>query len=130
MTIAAWGQGHIYDGTRSHTAFQGSIPPFSRPSGLLQDQKYYERSKPSYAANLVSRFLSARTQGATGNGIVDDTKALHKAINAAASAGKILFVDAGTYRITATLHVPAGSKIVGESYPVIMSFVLRQHARS
>lgn len=121
MTIAAWGQGHIYDGTGSHTAFQGPIPPFSRPSGILDGQKYYERSKPSYAHIPVSRFLSARTHGATGNGIVDDTKALQKAINAAASAGKVLFIDAGTYKVTNTLHIPTGSKIVGESYPVIMS---------
>lgn len=121
MTIAAWGQGHIYDGTGSHTAFQGPIPPFSRPGGLLDGQKFYERSKPSYAQTPVSQFLSARTLGATGNGIVDDTKALQKAINAAASAGKVLFIDAGTYKVTNTLHIPTESKIVGESYPVIMS---------
>ena len=121
MTIAAWGQGHIYDGTGSHTAFQGPMPPFSRPSGLLDGQKYYERSKPSYAHIPVPRFLSARTHGATGNVIVDDTKALQKVINAAASAGKVLFIDAGTYKVTNTLHIPTGSKIIGESYPVIMS---------
>lgn len=121
MTIAAWGQGHISDGTGSHTAFQGPIPPFSRPSGLLDGQKYYERSKPSYADIPVSRFLSARTYGATGNGVVDDTKALQKAVNGAASAGKVLFIDAGIYKVTDTLYIPTGSKIVGESYPVIMS---------
>ncbi len=121
MTIAAWGQGHIYDGTGSHTAIQGPMPPFSRPSGLLDGQKYYERSKPSYAHIPVPRFLSAPTHDATGNSIVDDSKALQKVINAAASAGKVLFIDAGTYKVTNTLHIPTGSKIIGESYPVIMS---------
>lgn len=33
----------------------------------------------------------------------------------------MLFVDAGTYKVTKTLYVPPGSKIVGESYSVIMS---------
>ena len=120
MTIAAWGQGHKY-GPGGHTTFQSDIPPFSRPGGLVRGQQYYERSKPSYANVPVSQFLSARSQGAKGDGIADDTAALQEAINAAAEAGNILFVDAGTYRITKTLDIPAESKILGEGYPVIMS---------
>lgn len=34
---------------------------------------------------------------------------------------QLLFIDAGTYRITKTIYIPNGSKLVGESYPVIMS---------
>jgi glucan 1,3-beta-glucosidase len=37
------------------------------------------------------------------------------------AAGKVVFVDAGTYKLTRTVYIPAGSKIVGESYSVIMS---------
>lgn len=56
-----------------------------------------------------------------GDGKTDDTAALQKVINDAASSGKIVYFDAGTYRVTSTLKIPAGSKIVGEAYPVIMS---------
>ena len=42
-------------------------------------------------------------------------------ITQGALQGKIVFFDAGTYRVTNTLYFPGGSKIVGESYPVIMS---------
>lgn len=32
-----------------------------------------------------------------------------------------MFFDAGTYKVTSTLTIPPGSKVVGETYSVIMS---------
>lgn len=52
--------------------------------------------------------------------MTDDTHALQAAIEYAIHQNKILFLDAGDYKITSTLYVPAGSKIVGESYSVIL----------
>jgi glucan 1,3-beta-glucosidase len=69
----------------------------------------------------ASSFQSVRSAGATGNGVTDDTTALQNAINNALAAGDVVYFDSGTYRITSTLVIPAGSKIVGESYPIIMS---------
>ena len=119
--IAGWGQGHAYT-TNGSTSFEGPITPNPRPSSLLQgDGKYYERSKPQYQTLPVTDFLSVRSYGATGNGKTDDTDAFQKVILAGAAAGKVVFVDAGTYKVTKTVYIPAGSKIVGESYSVIMS---------
>lgn len=119
--ITGWGDGHSYT-PKGPNNFLGSITPVSRPSSLLaSDGSYYEASKPSYAQYSSSNFISARSSGATGNGRTDDTAALQKAINNAASSGKILFVDHGTYLVTSTIYIPAGSKIIGESYSVIMS---------
>ena len=120
MKVAAWGQGHEYTPT-GPSSFQGFIPGFPRSNGLSVGNVYYERSKPSYATVPVSQFLSTRTTGAKGDGIADDTAALQKAINTASLSGQIVFFDAGTYRITKTLYVPRGSKLVGESFSVIMS---------
>ncbi|KAH9827683.1 glycoside hydrolase family 55 protein [Teratosphaeria destructans] len=119
-TIAAWGEGHSYTPNGPHT-FQGSFTPVSRPSSLVSNTKYYTRSKPQYQSYPVSSFLSARSEGATGNGHTDDTAALQKAIDAAISQNKILFVDQGNYLVSNTIYIPAGSKIVGESYSVILS---------
>lgn len=33
---------------------------------------------------------------------------------------KIIFFDAGTYVVTSTIHIPAGSKVVGEIWSEIM----------
>ncbi|KAK4906096.1 hypothetical protein LTR49_024700 [Elasticomyces elasticus] len=100
---ASWGEGHSYtsDGPQ---AFVGPITPVSRPPSLL-----------------VQSFLSARSLGATGNGHSDDTAALQHAILTAKTQGKILFVDHGDYLVSSTIYIPAGSRIVGESYSVILS---------
>lgn len=42
-------------------------------------------------------------------------------INSATSAGKVVYFDSGTYKVTKTLEIPAGAKLVGEGYPIILS---------
>ena len=120
MTIAAWGEGHEYTPT-GPTTFEGPITPFSRPASLVVAGAYYERSKPQYSTTPVSQFLSTRSAGAKGDGVTDDTGALQRVILAAALTNKIVFFDAGTYKVTSTLFIPQNSKLVGESYSVIMS---------
>lgn len=126
-TVADFGAGHTYVLT-SPTAtigpinFEADIPSFNRPSSLLQgDGKYYERSKPQYAAEPMEMFYSVRNAGAKGDGITDDTAALQHVINLAAFLHKIVFFDFGVYKVTRTLRIPPGSKIVGEAYAVIIS---------
>lgn len=119
VTISAWGEGHAYTPTGPNI-FEGPIAPNTRPASLVSGGRYYYRSKPQYQNIPVSQFLSTRSAGAAGNGVIDDTAALQAVINAAAASGKIVFFDAGTYKVTSTLYVPSGSKLVGESYSVIM----------
>jgi glucan 1,3-beta-glucosidase len=99
-----------------------SSRPSPAPPSLINSgsARFYSRSKPQYETVPVPSFLSIRDAGAVGDGIHDDTSALHKILKRAASQKKIVFFDAGTYKVTSTINVPAGSKIVGEAYPVIM----------
>ena len=121
-TISAWGQGHKYTPS-GPTNFQGSFTPPTRPSALLASgsSKYYTKTKPQYEASPVSSFVSIRSAGAKGDGSTDDTAAIQSAITSAASSGRIVFFDQGTYKVTGTIYVPAGSRIIGEAYPVIMA---------
>jgi glucan 1,3-beta-glucosidase len=117
--IAAWGEGHAYT-PKGPVIFEGPIPPNSRPGSLTVGNKYYERSKPQYATTPVNQFLSTRSAGAKGDGVTDDTAALQRVILEAAITSHIVFFDAGTYRVTSTIYIPPNSKLVGESFSVIM----------
>ncbi|KAF9883834.1 hypothetical protein FE257_002771 [Aspergillus nanangensis] len=118
--VDAWGQGHRYT-PNGPESFHAAITANQRPASLVRGDGFYERSKPQYNNIPASSFSSTRSGGAKGDGSTDDTAALQKVINDAASSGKIVFFDAGTYVVKSTLKIPAGSKIVGEAYPVIMS---------
>ena len=83
--------------------------------------KWYTKTKPQYAASPVASFVSVRSAGAKGDGSTDDTTAIQNAITSAASSGKIVFFDHGDYKVTNTIYIPAGSRIVGESFPVILA---------
>ena len=122
--LAGDGEGIQYNlyNLQDHGEFSGSLPGFARPANLLQsDGKYYERSKPQYQSEPLREIYSVRTGGARGDGVTDDTAALQHVINLAAALHKVVFFDFGVYRVTETLFFPAGSRIVGESYPVILS---------
>ncbi|KAK8001367.1 glycoside hydrolase family 55 protein [Apiospora marii] len=119
--IAAWGQGSQYTSKGQRDVFQGEISPHSRPGSLTTGTGFYQRSMPKYENLPISDFVVARAEGATGDGHTDDTEALQAAILKAAKSGKVLLVNAGYYKVTKTLYVPPGSKIIGEALPVIMS---------
>ncbi|KAJ7929215.1 exo-beta-1,3-glucanase [Mycena leptocephala] len=119
-TIASWGQGDVFTGSSATGKFtQGTIPAPNKPAALLDSTgKIFGRTHPQYGAYAVSQFVSVRDQGAKGDGKTDDTAAL-KAIFAAFAGCKIIFFDAGTYVVTSTLTIPAGTQIVGEAWSVI-----------
>ncbi|KAJ6547050.1 exo-beta-1,3-glucanase [Mycena capillaripes] len=119
-TIASWGQGNVFTGSSATAKFtQGTIPAPNKPAALLDSSgKIFGRTHPQYGAYSVAQFVSVRDQGAKGDGKTDDTAAL-KAIFAAFAGCKIIFFDAGTYVVTSTLQIPAGTQIVGEAWSVI-----------
>jgi glucan 1,3-beta-glucosidase len=119
MTVSAWGEGHEYT-PNGPNQFQGPIAPISRPTALLSGSTYYERSKPQYEGLPVSQFVSLRTSGAKGDGVTDDTAVINSVLSSSAETGKVVFFDAGIYKVSSTISIPAGSKIVRETYPIIM----------
>lgn len=120
--IAAWGQGHRYT-PNGPNKWRGTYAAPARPAALLasNSNRYFTKSKPQYVSFGISSFVSIRSAGATGDGSTDDSTAIQNALNSAASSGKIVFFDHGTYRVTKTIYIPPGSRIVGETYSVIMA---------
>ena len=91
-----------------------------RNGHLLDNDKYYERSKPLYEYYSASQVVSARDFGANGDGNTDDTEALNNFFAAAAEKRLIAFLDAGIYLVSNTVHIPAESRIVGEALSSII----------
>jgi len=119
-TIQAWGQGNKYS-PNGPEKFQGTFNAFGRPEGLLNNGKYYSKSKPQYENLSQGNFISARGAGATGNGNTDDTNAIQNAINRGVSENKVVFFEHGVYKVTNTIYVPPGSRMVGETFSAIMA---------
>jgi glucan 1,3-beta-glucosidase len=120
--IRAWAQGHQYTLDGAPTNLQDLSQPFKRPASLTERGDFYTRSKPQYEKVPLEKFVSVRDAGATGDGETDDTLALTQVIRSAAENDQIVYIDAGTYKVTSTIYIPANSKIVGEAYPVIMGY--------
>ncbi|KAJ7636131.1 exo-beta-1,3-glucanase [Mycena polygramma] len=119
-TIASWGQGNVYSGSSSTGQFtQDNLAAPTKPAVLLDSSgRIFGKTHPQYSTYAVSQFVSVRDQGAKGDGTTDDTAAL-KAIFAQFAGCKIIFFDAGTYVVTSTLQIPAGTQMVGEAWSVI-----------
>lgn len=131
--ITAWAEGPFYS-PAGRCLVSGAVESHPRPASLVVQtplepdgngnrsmSNYYTRSKPQYEDLPLSSFVSVRSYGAKGDGATDDTNALQNALWYAKAGNKVLFVDAGTYRVTKTIFIPSGSRIVGEAYPVILA---------
>lgn len=54
-----------------------------------------------------------------GDGVTDDSAALNAILSENAAQGKVSYFPYGVYIVKNTLHVPPGSRIVGEAWAVI-----------
>ncbi|KAK4186330.1 pectin lyase fold/virulence factor [Podospora australis] len=115
-------KGHIY---APYGPFERNtwVPdPFEQPSALKQAHyDYYKKSKPQYESYTPSAFHSARTFGAVGDGVTDDTQALNSLFQLVATTeSAAAFLDAGYYRVTDTVYVPPSAVIVGEGSAAVI----------
>lgn len=121
-TVTDWVLGSVYAGsTTDRTQSNGAkIGTYQRPPRLTDDNgAYFERAKPQYENRGVDDFAHIKDMGVMGDGSTDDTVAFQAALYA--SLGKILFIDAGAYILTSTVIIPAGAKIVGETWSQLVA---------
>ncbi|KIY69225.1 glycoside hydrolase family 55 protein [Cylindrobasidium torrendii FP15055 ss-10] len=119
-TIESWGQGNVYEGTGTTGTFvQGEIVSANKPSSLLDGNGHiFGKGYPQYEAYAPSQFVSVKAEGAAGDGITDDTQALTD-IFSKYSGCSIIFFDAGTYVVSDTVTIPAGTQMIGEVWSVL-----------
>jgi glucan 1,3-beta-glucosidase len=70
-TITSWTQGNVFTGTGgSYSYKQASASPPSKPGVLLDSAgRFFGRAQPQYEAYSAAQFVSARSQGAKGDGM-------------------------------------------------------------
>jgi hypothetical protein len=123
-------QSHVNTFTYANTVGRNPIygPTTSsntRPAALAPNGKYPVVPAPNFATNTVSDFVNVKDPSQNGNFTVrgdntgDDSGALNAVLKYAAANNKIAYFPFGVYRVTGTLLVPAGSRIVGEAWSTI-----------
>lgn len=125
MTVEFWGQGRDYSTSNENgTAVQGALTrDIPKPAALLTDggNTIFERSRPQYEDVPASEFVSVKDCGAKGDGVTDDTAALQSIFDKYANSGKVIFFDLGHYKVSNTVTVHIGTRIVGELWSVIVA---------
>ncbi|KAH9223997.1 pectate lyase superfamily protein-domain-containing protein [Leptodontidium sp. 2 PMI_412] len=134
MVTRAWGIGRRYDTDSEDSKlggtwqFGGAYPRAPEISSSLlkvsgdQNSGFFERSKPQYELVAASNFVNVKLApyNAIGDGVHDDKDALNSALRAVAGTAKILWIPAGVYLTSDTIFIPAGAKVVGQSWSQIM----------
>jgi len=122
--VPTWAQGHVYTKAAVSSAQSGYLPQAKRPAALVDlsqgNNYYFEKPKPQYEGYDVTAFISIKDEGALGDGVTDDTIVIQNALYKYAGC-RIIYFPAGTYILSNTVVVPAGSRIVGEVWSSLMA---------
>lgn len=130
LHIKSWGFGNVVDqsGETNFVAGADIIAPkrdksLTRPgaSPTLRDTEFYfTRPRPNYPDIGPCMFVDAKEWGAKGDGKTDDTSTLNHIFSAAANMSAVVYIPHGVYIIKDTVHIPVGSRVIGQSWPQMM----------
>ncbi|KKK12676.1 putative exo-beta-1,3-glucanase [Aspergillus rambellii] len=120
-----WVHGNMYSGgSTSPINEQGLGVTTARTDALLgSDSKYFTMAPPTYSQYSSGQFINIKSVSGypvMGDGATDDTTNINAILSQYAGC-KIVYFPAGTYIVTGTIFVPAGSIIVGDAYASAIS---------
>ncbi|CAG8040248.1 unnamed protein product [Penicillium olsonii] len=122
-----WAFGRVMNAYGESSFIDGAaIPTMDRVESLLSTElayvrpNFYTRRRPKYTDIGQSQIINLKSAGAKGDGVTDDTTALNSIFSAAANMSSIVFVPFGIYRVTDTIKIPVGSRVIGQAWPQIM----------
>ncbi|KAJ5151658.1 hypothetical protein N7492_009953 [Penicillium capsulatum] len=103
----------------------GASGTTQRSANLLANGKYFTKAQPTYeefGADDVVNVKSVPGISVKGDGLTDDTAALNKILAQNAANCKISYIPYGVYRVSDTVLIPVGSRVVGEAWSVISGY--------
>lgn len=96
-----------------------------QPANLLVNGKYFTKPQPTYSDYGKEDVINVKTvpgHVVKGDGKTDDTAALNAILAENAASCKITYIPFGVYRVSDTIFVPVGTRMVGEAWAVISAF--------
>ncbi|KAJ6188000.1 hypothetical protein N7519_002908 [Penicillium mononematosum] len=96
-----------------------------RPAALVVGDKYFTKAQPTYQDYSAADIVNVKTvSGHTvkGDGKTDDTEALNAILAQNADSCKVTYIPFGVYRVSDTIFVPVGTRMVGEAWSVISGY--------
>ena len=96
-----------------------------RPASLLVGDKYFIKAQPTYEDYSTDEIVNVKTVSGhevKGDGQTDDTKSLNAILAQNADSCKVTYIPYGVYRVSDTIFVPVGTRIVGEAWSVISAY--------
>ncbi|RFU32374.1 Beta-glucosidase/Glucan 1,3-beta-glucosidase/Glucan endo-1,3-beta-D-glucosidase, partial [Scytalidium lignicola] len=125
--VNTWVHGNLYSsGATSPQNDQGLMVTTPRTSALLDSNfDYFTMVPPTYSQYSANQFVNIKQVSGLqvmGDGVTDDTANINAILRQYAGC-KIIYFPAGTYIVTGTVFVPAGSIIVGDAYASAISAV-------
>ncbi|OIW32653.1 exo-beta-1,3-glucanase [Coniochaeta ligniaria NRRL 30616] len=116
-----YGRAYLRNGPPGGVHDNGVTYDSSRPSVLVTGGKFFVMAPPTYQDYSLQQVVNIKdVKGfpVHGDGQTDDTHNINLIL--AANAGRaVTFFPQGTYLVTDTIHVPPGSRIVGEAFSAI-----------
>ncbi|CAM0139143.1 unnamed protein product [Umbelopsis sp. WA50703] len=114
-----WVYGNAYTAVNASKHDAGTTYRYARPSALLSGKKYFTMAPPTYQDEThVVNIKSVSGLPVHGDGVRDDTANINTIL--AKNAGKaVVFFPAGTYLVSNTIHIPVGTRIIGEVWSAI-----------
>ncbi|KAL2811038.1 pectate lyase superfamily protein-domain-containing protein [Aspergillus granulosus] len=128
VMVDSWGFGLYADDSGIHFAQQTELPVMPRKESLSGSTSYvpgtynyFTRRRPQYHDLGGAQVFDVKAYGAKGDGQTDDSLLLNAILAVAANMSAIVYFPYGVYTIKDTLHVPVGSRIIGQVWPQIMA---------
>lgn len=128
VLLDSWGFGLISNSSAASTFANGrNIPVMNRTRSLMDPTTTYattnnmfRRRRPTYTDIPQTQIFNVKDYGAKGDGVSDDTSVLNAVFSVAANLSSIVYVPFGVYVITDTIHIPLGSRIIGQAWSQLM----------
>ncbi|KAJ5771709.1 Pectin lyase fold/virulence factor [Penicillium odoratum] len=119
--VDTWLWGSLVEGEYE----QGAMHNTQRSASLLVNDKFFIKAQPTYSQFSSADVVNVKSvpgHPVKGDGLADETASLNAILKQNAENCKITFIPFGVYRVSDTLFVPVGTRIVGEAWAVISGY--------